>query len=161
MSIELPLYCQEKPNTCALACLRMVLAAYGTTVEEREIEAEARLEQRGIAIDELVRLAHRFHLAAEIQEPTLEEVRHILEDDKCPIIFLDRAIFGLRPGQRSRLLLRNAKIHTVIPTRVTTAAVLFHDPLAPRIVRKSIRLFRLAYERLGSRCVVCWKRGLA
>lgn len=33
MSIELPLYPQENRNTCALACLRMVLAAFGTQVE--------------------------------------------------------------------------------------------------------------------------------
>ena len=32
MSTELPLYRQEKRNTCALAYLRMVLAAYGTDV---------------------------------------------------------------------------------------------------------------------------------
>ena len=34
MSIELPIYRQETPRTCALACLRMALAAHGTSVEE-------------------------------------------------------------------------------------------------------------------------------
>jgi hypothetical protein len=33
MNIELPLYRQEKRNTCAFACLRMVLAVYGTDVD--------------------------------------------------------------------------------------------------------------------------------
>src|SRR5712664_3166046 len=30
MDSKIPLYKQEKYNTCALACLRMVLAAFGT-----------------------------------------------------------------------------------------------------------------------------------
>ena len=34
MSTGLPHYRQEKKNTCALACLRMVLASFGTDVEE-------------------------------------------------------------------------------------------------------------------------------
>ena len=71
--------------------------------------------------------------------------------------YIDRAVFDLTPVQRARHSLRAAKMHVVIPTRVTAAAVTYHDPLPPRIVRKSIRLFGSAYERLGSHCVVCSK----
>ena len=39
MNIELPLYRQEKPNTCALACLRMVLAAFGRERREKIVLA--------------------------------------------------------------------------------------------------------------------------
>src|SRR5262245_45245163 len=70
MSTELPLYRQEKRNTCALACLRMVLAAYRTQIEESALEAEARMEVEGTPIDELERLARLFGLTAEIQETT-------------------------------------------------------------------------------------------
>ena len=41
MNIEIPHYEQEDDNTCALACLRMILAAYGTHVQEAEIKALA------------------------------------------------------------------------------------------------------------------------
>jgi hypothetical protein len=46
MTIELPHYLQEKDNTCALACLRMVLAACDTHVQESGLEAQARMEPK-------------------------------------------------------------------------------------------------------------------
>ena len=56
MSTEPPLHAQEKPNTCALACLRMVLAAYGRDVEESTLEGQARLVPDGTEIGALERL---------------------------------------------------------------------------------------------------------
>src|SRR6266705_330327 len=97
MNIVLPLYGQEKPNTCALACLRMVLAAFGTEVAEATIEAQAQLQERGTLIDELERLAQQFPLVAEIQDTTVEELREILAEGKLPIAFIDRAVFDLTP----------------------------------------------------------------
>ena len=44
MTIELPLYTQEKDNTCPLACLRMVLAADDTHVEESRLESHVPME---------------------------------------------------------------------------------------------------------------------
>src|SRR5437867_1068328 len=155
MKIALPLYAQEKRNTCALACLRMVLAAYGTAVRESELEAQARMEPKGIRIDELERLARQFQLVAEIQETTVEELREILADGKLPIVYIDRAVFDLRLRQRARHSIRDAIIHNVIPTRVTAKSIEFHDPRLPQIARKSMRLFRQAYMILGGRCVVC------
>jgi ABC-type bacteriocin/lantibiotic exporter with double-glycine peptidase domain len=67
MSFELPLYKQEKDNTCALACLRMVLAAFGTEVSEAAIEAQAAMAEKGTSIIELERLARWFGLVANIQ----------------------------------------------------------------------------------------------
>ena len=119
MNIELPLYGQEKPNTCALACLRMVLAAFGVEIAEAAIEAEAQMQERGTLIDEVERLARHFHLVAEIQDTTVEELREILAGDKLPIAFLDRAVFELTPQQRLTHSIRDAIIHTVIPFRVT------------------------------------------
>jgi ABC-type bacteriocin/lantibiotic exporter with double-glycine peptidase domain len=142
MNTELPLYGQGKPNTCALACLRMVLAAFGTQVREATLEAQAQLEERGTGIDELERLARQFHLFAEIKETTVEQLGEILAARKLPIAYIDRAIFQLSPAQRARHPLRNAKIHTVIPTRVGRNSVTFLDPLGPAITRRTIRLFR-------------------
>src|SRR6202022_4156883 len=100
MSIEVPLYKQEKDNTCALACLRMVLAAFGTEVDEATIEAAARLEDKGTDIVELERLARHFNLVAQIQEATVEDLQRILDADKFPIAYIDRAVFGLSPAER-------------------------------------------------------------
>jgi hypothetical protein len=157
MSIELPLFKQAKDNTCALACLRMVLAAFGTAVEEAAIEAEAVMEEQGLLITELEPLARRFGLTAEIQEATVEDLRRILAEGKYPIAYIDRAVFDLRPALRAKHPLRDARIHTVIPTRITAAQVTYHDPLPPRITRRSLALFSQAHQRLGGPCVVCSK----
>ncbi len=158
MSTELPHYSQEKRNTCALACLRMVLAACGTQVHESELEARARMEVKGTPIDELRRLAIQFGLAAEIQDTTVEGLRDLLAEGKFPIVYIDRAIFHLNPSERANHSLRNAIIHNVVPTKITDKFVTLHDPRQPSITRHTIRLFRLAYEGLGGRCIVCSKQ---
>jgi hypothetical protein len=136
----------------------MVLAAYGTFVEESTLEAAAHLEESGTAIDELERLARQFGLTAAIQVATLDELRDILAQGKLPIVYLDRAVFELSPRERLSHSLRQAKIHSVIPTGFTEAYVTLHDPLAVRRTRRSIALFKRAHEMLGSSCVVCAKR---
>ena len=158
MSIELPLYHQEKDNTCALACLRMVLAAFGSPIAESTIEAEAHMEEDGTPIEELERLAGQHGLGVEIQETTLEDLRRILAQGSLPIAYLDRAVFDLNPRQRASHSLRQAKIHAVVPTRVTEFYITFHDPLPPRVARRSVRLFRQAHGMLGNYCVVCSQR---
>lgn len=155
MSTALPLYRQEKRNTCALACLRMVLAAFGTAVEEGTFENLAPMEPDGTDIGELERLARSFGIVANIQEASVEQLRELLAAGKLPIAYIDRAVFDLTPAQRAKHTLRYAKIHVVIPTRIGAASVTYHDPMPPRVARRSLRLFRLAYDRLGSRCVVC------
>jgi ABC-type bacteriocin/lantibiotic exporter with double-glycine peptidase domain len=75
MNYRLPLNRQRKDNTCALACLRMVLAAFGTEVEEGTLEAQARLGPLGIEIGELERLARQFGLVANPREVTVEQLR--------------------------------------------------------------------------------------
>jgi hypothetical protein len=136
----------------------MVLAAFGSPIAESTLEAEARMEEDGTPIEELERLARQHGLMAEIQETTVEALRQILAQGKLPIAYLDRAVFELNPRQRARHSLRQARIHTVVPTRVTAAYVTFHDPLPPRVARRSVGLFRHAHGLLGGYCVVCSQR---
>lgn len=157
MNIELPLYRQEKPNTCALACLRMVLSAFGTTVDERTLENHARLMPNGIEIRELERLAQQFGMVAEIRELSIDALRKLLIGPEVAIAYIDRAVFDLSPTARAKHSLRDARIHTVIPVRFTATSIIYHDPLPPRVTRKSLRLFRRAYESLGSHSVICSK----
>jgi ABC-type bacteriocin/lantibiotic exporter with double-glycine peptidase domain len=157
MSIEIPHYEQEKDNTCALACLRMVLAAYGKDVEEGELAAQAQLEETGTPIEELERLARRHGLVAEIRHVTVEGLRQVLAEGKLPIVFIDRAVFELPPAERRHHSLRNAKQHHVIPVKITARSVTLHDPLQTRASRRTLRLFRQAYDALGGVSVVCAK----
>jgi hypothetical protein len=135
----------------------MVLAAFGTYVAERTLVAQAHMEPDGTEIGELERLARQFGLMADIEETTVRQLRRILAKGMFPIAYIDRAVFDLTPRQRAKHSLRNARIHTVVVTRITATAITYHDPLSPRITRKSIRLFRLAYDCLGSRSAVCSK----
>jgi hypothetical protein len=136
----------------------MVLAAHGVQVDEATIEVQAQMEPTGTAIGELERLARQFGLVAEVQERTTEQLRQLLAEEKLAIAYIDRAVYDLTPAQRVRHSLRAAKLHTVVPTRISASSVTYHDPLPPgRIIRRSMRLFRAAYERLGSLCVVCSK----
>ena len=155
MNIELPLYKQEKVNTCALACLRMVLAIHGVDVKESELEARVVLKPKGTFIGDLERLARSFYLIAEIRIIAIEDFPLVLKAGGIPIAYVDRAIFDLSPGQRARHSLHDAKIHNVIPVRLTRKSITFHDPLPPAVTRKSIRLFRRAYDSLGSTCLLC------
>ena len=159
MSIEIPHYRQEKANTCGLACLRMVLAAYGQQVSESELQAQARMEQRGVHIAELERLARLYNLVAEIQETTIDDLRRLLQEGKLPIAYIDRAVFEMKPSERVAHSIRHAKIHTVIPTGVTARYVRLLDPLESHFVRRSIRRLQEGHEPLGSLCVVCSQAG--
>jgi hypothetical protein len=136
----------------------MVLTAFGSPLAESTLEAEAQMEEDGTPIEELERLARQHGLEAEIQETTVEELRRLLAQGRLPIVHLDRVVFELNPRQRARHSLRQAKIHAVVPTRVTEAFVTLHDPLPPRVVRRSVALFGQAHTMLGSYCVVCSKR---
>ncbi len=133
----------------------MVLAAFGSAVDERTLEAEARKERGGTRIDEVERLARHHGLREEIPVMTVEDLRRVLAKGKWPIVYLDRAVFEMTPRQRSGHRLRQAVIHVVIPTRVTEASVTYHDPLPPRVTRRSIPIFEHAYGILGNHCVIC------
>ncbi len=133
----------------------MVLAAFGSDVDESTLVDQAHLDPQGTRIDELARLARQFGLVACVQEVPIEQLRESIAEGKLAIAYIDRAVFDHTPRQRVAHPLRNARIHTVIPTRITAGAVTYHDPMPPARIRRSLRLFRSAYERLGSHCVVC------
>jgi hypothetical protein len=136
----------------------MILAAYGAHVAERDLEAQARMVPTGTPIDEIKRLARHFGLVAQIQETTALGLAHLLAAGQLPIVFIDRAIFDLTPAERTRHSIRDAVVHNVIPVKLTRRSVTLHDPRFPEITRRTVRLFRQAYEGLGGRSVVCAKQ---
>lgn len=135
----------------------MALAGFGKFIDEGTLESEAQMEEKGTPIDEVERLAKLHNLVAEIRDTTVDELRRILVKDKLAIAFIDRAIFELTPQQRATHSIRNAKMHCVIPTRITEASIMYHDPLRPHVVRRSIRLFERAHQGIGGYSVVCSK----
>jgi hypothetical protein len=133
----------------------MVLAAHQILLEERTIEAEARLEPGGTPIEELERLATHFDLVAHIESATVDQLQAILAEGNLPIVYLNRKIFELPSLHRLRAAIIDPKLHAVIPIRVSERFVTFHDPLPPRVSRRSIRRFDCAQSFLNHVALVC------
>lgn len=150
MASRLPLYGQETNESCALACLRMVLAANGTFVEEHDLELQAATQAGGTHIQDLERLARRFGLLAQIEQVTPTQLRAIVEKGRLAITYVNRAFFDLPSLRHTRSAFTHPKVHAVIPIRVSEHYVTFHDPLdPPRIARRSILRFDRAHGFLG------------
>jgi ABC-type bacteriocin/lantibiotic exporter with double-glycine peptidase domain len=134
---------QERNNTCALACLRMVLAHNGITVTENELVGGTAIEQEGVAFEEVVRLARRYHLSADIQRLDLDGITKLLDQKGLAIVFVDRGVIN-----------GVSAIHAVIPIRVSQRYVTFLDPLQGerRVARKR---FDAAWGNLKHLCIVC------
>lgn len=157
MNTELPLYGQEKRETCALACLRMVLAAHGRHVQERTLEAKARMVPGGTEIEELERLARLFGVVANIQRATADQLRAILTEEMLPIAYINRAFFELASLQRVRRAIRKPLSHAVIPTQLSSHFVTFHDPRLERVARRSLTRFDRAHRYFDYLTLVCEK----
>ena len=67
MAIKLPFFPQERYDTCALACLRMILAHYDIVISEDDLVHRADMDEGGVDIEELAQLAQDFGLQAEIR----------------------------------------------------------------------------------------------
>ena len=140
--------------SCALACLRMVLAGRGTVVTEADLQQRVRMEEGGTDIEELGRLAQSFRLVAAVQEATAQQIRDLLHADRDVIACINREVFDLRTLATLAPALRSLRVHAVVPIRVTARQVAFHDPRLPVVVRKSVRRFEAAQRHMRSACLV-------
>ena len=152
-----PPYRQARSDTCALACLRMVLARYGRKVKERELAGEVRLDA-GLDIEDLAQVAEQFDLTAEIESPDLENLSELLSAETYPIVYLNRVHLDRRFPVPRRLALRRCVVHAVVPVRITHRYVWFNDPRPGRMRRVSIKKFEAARRDLSGWCVVCVPR---
>lgn len=93
MPLRPPFFAQERSDTCALACLRTLLAQKGVIVSEADLVGAANFQAGGIDIEDLVALAERFGFRAEIAQLRFEEVSALLAREMYPIVLLDRYPF--------------------------------------------------------------------
>ncbi len=152
----LPLLKQEREDTCAIACLRMVLIARGTRLTERDRVRRTRMVDGGVEIQELERLARSLGLVATAREATVQQIRELLREGSHVIAYVNRAVFDLRRLTDLRPALRARLGHAVVPVRVTARHVTFQDP-HPRwsgILRLTVRRFEVAHQLMGSACLV-------
>jgi ABC-type bacteriocin/lantibiotic exporter with double-glycine peptidase domain len=118
MSSLPPFIAQERPDACAVACLRMLLAARGIQRGEADLIRMTTLDEGGLTPEELARLARAQDVsAAERQVNDLALVK-LVDDSRYPIVYLYRKVLdGV------------ASVHAVIPIRFTNHFVTLLDPL--------------------------------
>src|SRR5438552_8847030 len=68
MNSKPPFVGQERPDTCSIACLRMILAYQGQARTEAEIVQSAAMQPSGLDPEGLARLAQRYGLGAVEQQ---------------------------------------------------------------------------------------------
>lgn len=138
-----PFFEQERDNTCALACLRMILADRGVRVSEDELVGQTAVQLEGVAFEDLARLARRYQLRASIERLDLLGATDLIDRGGLAIAFIDR---GVIDGVFA--------VHAVIPIRVARKHVTFLDPLQGerRVTR---RRFDAAWGNLKHLCLVC------
>jgi len=117
MSSKPPFFRQGRSDTCAFACLRMLLAHYGMEVTEEELLGTVTMEP-GAVHEELARLAEECELRAEIRQLKQEDLRKLVASENFPIVSLNRLPID-----------RQFAIPAVIPIRVSSRFVILLDPL--------------------------------
>ncbi len=144
MTSKPPFFPQERYDTCALACLRMILAFYGMEVSEAELVLTTKMEEGGVDIEELAQVARYHGLKTEIRNLEETSLLGLIAIHRWAIVFLNR--FPLD---------RQFAIHSVIPIRFTSHFVTVLDPLRGER-RFSRRKFDQARRYLDRYSVVCY-----
>jgi ABC-type bacteriocin/lantibiotic exporter with double-glycine peptidase domain len=121
MSSMPPFIAQERPDTFAVACLRMLLAARGILASEQELVALTKLVEGGLTPEELAALARHKSLPASERQINETEVAALVRGGRYPIVYLYR-----------KLLDGVSSVHAVIPVRFSKHFVTLLDPLRGR-----------------------------
>jgi ABC-type bacteriocin/lantibiotic exporter with double-glycine peptidase domain len=143
MSLTPPFVAQEQSDSCAIACLRMILAHKGIESSEEDLIKKAAMQPGGLDPEELARLARLNGIQAVEQQLEQRELLHVIELQEFPIVFLNLAPIDDVPEG-----------HAVIPIRFSRRYVTILDPLQGKR-RVAIRQFEKARQLIGNWVVVC------
>lgn len=137
-----PFIAQERPDPCAIACLRMILANEGKHIAERDAIGAADFQAGGLTPEELRNLARQFGLESDERQVDEAELAELVQSRRFPIVFLFRGpLDGID------------MTHAVIPIRRARRYITFLDPLRG-VRRVSIRKFEEARRLVGRWVVV-------
>ena len=129
MSSTPPFVAQERPDSCAIACLRMLLASQGVMISEPDLIRQTSLDEGGLTPEELTVLAGACGLPARESQLDDDELVHLVLDGRHPIVYLYR-----------KLLDGVDTVHAVIPIGFSKHFVTVLDPLRGKR-RVSLRKF--------------------
>src|SRR5262249_36674573 len=102
-----PFIAQERPDSCAVACLRILLAHQGRDISEDALVQAARMEAGGLDPEELQALARQHDLTASVRQVEIAILRELVARQRFPIVYLYR-----EPIDDA------AMTHAVIPVRI-------------------------------------------
>lgn len=134
-------FAQESPNTCAVACLRMVLSANGLAITESELARLARTNEFGTDLTHLVQAAVDLGFDCHAETSTLDGLR----EATFPIVYLDGPTLG-----------RRFLMHAVVIAEINNVVRVL-DP-AQGEIDIGAELFRDAWETAGSYAVIVRRR---
>lgn len=124
-----PFVGQERPDACAVACLRMLLAHQGTHIGEEELIRKTTLDEGGLTPEELAGLARACGRKAKERSLDHAELVKLVQDGRFPIVYVYRKYLD---GADS--------VHAVIPVAFSKHFVTLLDPLRGKR-RVSLRKF--------------------
>jgi ABC-type bacteriocin/lantibiotic exporter with double-glycine peptidase domain len=84
-----PFHKQEKPHTCAVACLRMVLDLHGLAINEEVLSEKCQTTTLGTSADDVVQAARELGFPARKEHATFDDLRRYLSSNIFPILFIN------------------------------------------------------------------------
>lgn len=82
-------YRQETPDSCAVACLRSVLDAYGHVVDEAELRQRCGTSSAGTLSDDVVACANFLGFEAYKEYSSLELLQQHIAKGRFPILYIN------------------------------------------------------------------------
>src|SRR5438128_9292075 len=92
MNSKPPFVRQERPDTCAIACLRRILAYQGRARSEADVVQSAAMQPSGLDPEGLAQLAQRYGLHAVEQQLDQQALSELIRQQRFPIVFLYRRL---------------------------------------------------------------------
>jgi ABC-type bacteriocin/lantibiotic exporter with double-glycine peptidase domain len=148
MPPPVPHFYQSSEATCGPACVRMLAAALGVTVDEPSVARHCHATTFGCAVDDLVDGAQRLGLAAQMLPIYGENDAIQCLSNRVPFIAMID-LSGLPGGAMLQW-------HFVVVLASSSAEVIFHDPADGPDQRAALEDFLAAWQRGGYRGVSVW-----
>ncbi len=140
-----PFHKQEKPHTCAVACLRMILDLHGLKINEEALSEKCQTTTLGTSADDIVQAARELGFIARKEHATFDDLRQYLTFNIFPILFINLLVID---GYNTA--------HAVIVEEISDTEIKILDP---RIGNRTIdiALMRYAWQRAKNVAIIIEK----
>ncbi len=89
MRSRLPFRRQERPYSCTVACLRMLLAYHGVEMDGAELRHRCKTREFGTYARDVVACARELGFTATIEYLSLAQLRHLIDQGVFPIAYIN------------------------------------------------------------------------